>query len=232
MKYGVDIMPVLKPKDMAEKLGVTVKTLQKWDNQGILKAYRTPTNRRYYTEEQYLQYIGKSSGNEQTRKNVAYARVSTYGQKDDLSNQIAFIRQFANAREVIIDETITDIGSGLNYNRKKWNHLLDEVMQNKIAVIYITYKDRFIRFGYEWFERLCQKYGTKIVVLNNPDTSPDKEMVDDLVSIIHVFSGRLYGLRKYKKKLQQDSSLKGGEKDDTYPKGKAVSQPNNEKGSG
>lgn len=65
-------MPMLKPKDMAEKLGVTVKTLQKWDNQEILKAYRTPTNRRYYTEEQYLQYIGKPLGSKQTRKNAAY----------------------------------------------------------------------------------------------------------------------------------------------------------------
>ena len=62
IKCGVDIIPMLKPKDMAEKLGVTVKTLQKWDNQGILKAYRTPTNRRYYAEEQYLQSIGKPLG--------------------------------------------------------------------------------------------------------------------------------------------------------------------------
>lgn len=74
---------VLKPKDMAEKLGVTVLTLQRRDNKGILKAYRTPTNRRYYTEEQHLQYIGMSE-NVQDRKTVAYARVSTYGQKDDL----------------------------------------------------------------------------------------------------------------------------------------------------
>lgn len=111
-------MPMLKPKDMAEKLGATVKTLQKWDNQGILKAYRTPTNRRYYTEEQYLQYIGKPLEGKQARKNVAYTRVSTYSQKDDLADQIAFIRQFANAKGVIIDEAITDIGSGLNYNRK------------------------------------------------------------------------------------------------------------------
>lgn len=223
-------MPMLKPKDMAEKLGVTVKTLQKWDNQGILKAYRTPTNRRYYTEEQYLQYIGKPLRGKQTRKNVAYARVSTYGQKDDLADQIAFIRQFANAKGVIIDEAITDIGSGLNYNRKKWNQLFDEVMQNKVATIYITYKDRFIRFGYEWFEHLCQRHGTEIVVLNNPDTSPDKELVDDLVSIIHVFSCRLYGLRKYKKKLQGDISLKGGEKHASHAKGKVISESDNEKG--
>lgn len=75
-------------------------------------------------------------------------------------------------------------------------------MNNKIDKIYITYKDRFIRFGYDWFENLCEKYGTEIIVLNNIDTSPDKELVEDLISIIHVFSCRLYGLRKYKKKIR------------------------------
>ncbi|WP_156409573.1 IS607 family transposase, partial [Ligilactobacillus equi] len=114
-------MTMLKPKEMAERLGVTVRTLQIWDKKGTLKAYRTPTNRRYYTEEQYLNYIGQSSTTK--RKNVAYARVSTNGQKDDLKNQIDFIRQYANAKGVILDETITDIGSGLNYNRRKWNEL-------------------------------------------------------------------------------------------------------------
>lgn len=224
-------MSILKPKDMSQKIGVSVRTLQKWDKAGILKAYRTPTNRRYYTEAQYLQYIGKKNDNQSDRKVVAYARVSTYNQKDDLKNQLSFIRQFANANGVIIDEAISDIGSGLNYNRKKWNLLLDKVMQNQISTIYITYKDRFIRFGYEWFERLCNRHGTKIVVLNNPDTSPDKEMVEDLVRIIHVFSYRLYGLRKYKKKLQGDDSLKGCENNDSSSKSKTLSQPNNEEGS-
>ena len=224
-------MSILKPRDMSQKIGVSVRTLQKWDKAGILKAYRTPTNRRYYTEAQYLQYIGKKDDNQSDRKVVAYARVSTYNQKDDLKNQLSFIRQFANANGVIIDEAISDIGSGLNYNRKKWNQLLDQVMQDQISTIYITYKDRFIRFGYEWFERLCNRHGTKIVVLNSPDTSPDKEMVEDLVSIIHMFSCRLYGLRKYKKKLQGDDSLKGGENNDSSSKSKTLSQPNNEEGS-
>ncbi len=82
------------------------------------------------------------------RKVVAYARVSTNSQRDDLKNQIDFIRQYVNAKGIILDETITDVGSGLNYNRKKWNKLLEEVMNNQIDTIYITYKDRFIRFGY------------------------------------------------------------------------------------
>ena len=152
-------MAMLKPKEMAERLGVTVRTLQIWDKKGTLKAHRTPTNRRYYTEEQYLEYIGQSTSN--NRKNVAYARVSTYEQKDDLKNQIDFIRQYANAKGVILDETITDIGSGLNYNRKKWNQLLEEVMDNQVDTIFITYKDRFIRFGYDWFERLCKMHNTE-----------------------------------------------------------------------
>ena len=73
--------------------------------------------------------------------------------------------------------------------------------------IYITYKDRFVRFGYDWFEQLCLKFNTKIVILNNPDLSPQQEMVEDLVSIIHVFSCRIYGLRKYKKKIEEDEHV-------------------------
>lgn len=197
---------MLKPKDFAEKIGVTVKTLQNWDNDGTLKAQRTPTNRRYYTEEQYLDYIGQ--GKSSQRKVVAYARVSNAGQKDDLANQVEFLRNYANGKGIILDEVITDIGSGLNYKRKKWNQLLDSIMSNEIDTVYITYKDRFIRFGYDWFEKLAHKFNTQIVVLNNPDLSPTEELTEDLISIIHVFSCRIYGLRKYKKKIENDKTLK------------------------
>lgn len=202
---------MIKPKEMAKRLNVTVQTLQNWDKKGTLKAHRTPTNRRFYTEDQYAQYIGQTTNTD--RLNVAYARVSTYNQKDDLKNQLAFIRQYANAKGIILNQEITDIGSGLNYKRKKWNQLLNMVMENKINQIFITYQDRFIRFGFDWFEDLCKQHGTKIVVINNPATSPDKELVNDLISIIHVFSCRLYGLRKYKKKIKDDHSLTGDKND-------------------
>lgn len=200
-------MTMLKPKEMAERLGVTVRTLQTWDRNGKLPAHRTPTNQRYYTEEQYLDYTGQSIPT--NRQHIAYTRVSTRTQKDDLDNQVEFIKQYVNAKGIILDDIVTDIGSGLNYNRKNWNDLLDNVMANKVDTIYITYKDRFIRFGYDWFEKLCLKHNTKIVVLNNAKTSPTQELVDDIVSIIHVFSCRLYGLRKYKSTLKNDNSLKG-----------------------
>lgn len=202
-------MAIYKVGEMAKKLGVTTRTLQKWDKSGKFVAKRTPTNRRYYTEEQYLDYIGKKAKTD--RKIIAYARVSTQGQKDDLKNQIEFIQSFANAKGQILDETISDIGSGLNYKRKKWLKLLDEVDQNNIDIIYVAYKDRFIRFGYDYFKQFCEKHGTKLISLNDKQLSPNEELVEDLISIIHVFSCRLYGLRKYSKKISEDKQLKDEE---------------------
>ena len=199
-------MKIYKIHEMAEKLGVSIKTLQRWDNTGKLPARRTPSNQRYYTEDQYLDYMGFESDKLQ-RKVVAYARVSLRNQKDDLKSQIDFIRTFVNARGIILDECIEDIGSGLNYNRSKWNELLQAVMRDEVAIIYVTYKDRFVRFGFEWFENLCKQHQTEIVVLNHEETSPDKELVEDLTSIVRVFSDRLYGLRKYKKALKEDKEV-------------------------
>ena len=194
-----------KPKEFAELLGVSVKTLQRWDREGTLTANRTPTNRRYYTYKQYLEFKGITE--DDARKVVLYARVSTKNQKDDLQKQTAFLRQFCNARGMIVDQCIEEYGSSLNYNRKKWNELLDEVMEQKIKTIVITHRDRFVRFGYDWFERFCAKFNTTIVVVNNESLSPQEELVQDIVSILHVFSCRLYGLRKYKKQIEGDEGL-------------------------
>ena len=195
-----------KPKDFAELLGVSVKTLQRWDRDGILKANRTPTDRRYYTYDQYLQFKGIQTEND-IRDTVIYARVSTRNQKDDLQNQVEFLKQFCNAKGIIVNQCIEDFGSGLNYNRKKWNKLLDEVMENKIKTIVISNKDRFIRFGYDWFEKFCEKFNTKIIIVNNETLSPNEELVQDIISILHVFSCRLYGLRKYKNQIEEDEEI-------------------------
>ena len=195
-----------KPKDFAELLGVSVKTLQRWDRDGILKANRTPTDRRYYTYDQYLQFKGIQIEND-IRDTVIYARVSTRNQKDDLQNQVEFLKQFCNAKGIIVNQCVEDFGSGLNYNRKKWNRLLDEVMANKIKTIVISNKDRFIRFGYDWFEKFCEKFNTKIIIVNNETLSPNEELVQDIISILHVFSCRLYGLRKYKNQIKEDEEI-------------------------
>ena len=195
-----------KPKDFAELLGVSVKTLQRWDRDGILKANRTPTDRRYYTYDQYLQFKGIKTKNDR-RDIVIYARVSTRNQKDDLQNQVDFLKQFCNAKGMIVNQCIEDFGSGLNYNRKKWNKLLDDVMENRIKTIIITNKDRFIRFGYDWFEKFCEKFNTKIIIVKNETLSPKEELVQDMIAILHEFRCRLYGLRKYKNQIKGDEEI-------------------------
>lgn len=195
-------MDILKPKDVVKILNISMKTLQRWDNDGTLPAYRNPKNRRYYTKEQINKFLGKEINKK--RKNIAYVRVSNRGQKDDLNNQIKFVQDYMNAKGIILDEVISDIGSGLNYKRKNWNKLLDMVMNNEVDAIYISYKDRFVRFGFDWFETLCNKFNTKIIVLNNKNSSPEEELVEDLISIIHVFSCRIYDLRKYKTQIRSD----------------------------
>ena len=201
-----------KPKEFAELLNVTVKTLQRWDREKTLVANRTPTNRRYYTYDQYLQFkgIGRDAD---SRKIVIYTRVSTRNQADDLENQVDFLQNYVNAKGLIVDEVIRDYGSGLNYNRKKWNQLLGEVMENKVKIIFVSHKDRFVRFGFDWFEKFCMKFNTEIVVVKNDKLSPHEELVQDIVSILHVFSCRLYGLRKYKKQIEGDETIAKGIQD-------------------
>ena len=194
-----------KPQEFAEMIGVTVKTLQRWDTSGKLKAYRSPTDRRYYTHKQYIEYTGEA--NSKHGKTIIYTRVSTTNQKDDLKNQIEFLKQYANAKGMIVDEIFEDIGSGLNYNRKKWNKLIEDCMQGGIKTILVAHKDRFIRFGYEWFERFLKLHGVEIIVVNNEKLSPQEELVNDLISVIHVFSCKIYGLRKYKKQIKEDEEV-------------------------
>lgn len=191
-----------KPKDFAKLIGVTVKTLQRWDNDGILVAKRNPKNRRYYTQEQLMEYLNISKI---TDKIVIYSRVSTANQKQDLENQIEFLKQFANARGMVVSEVYTDIGSGLNYNRKMWNKLIKDCMDGNVKTIIISNKDRFIRFGFDWYESLLRDYGTDIIIVNNESMSPQEEMIQDLISIIDVFSCKVYGLRKYKNAILNES---------------------------
>ena len=166
---------ILKIGEAADMLGLTVHTLQVWDRNGKLKAHRSPTNQRFYYESEILNVMGTDL-KQKTRVNVAYARVSSHGQKSDLNRQVDYLKNFAQGNQIPLDQIITEIGSGLNYKRPKWNKLLEDVEDKKIANIYITYKDRFVRFGFDWFKQFCERHGTNIVTLNDVDTSPDKEI--------------------------------------------------------
>lgn len=186
------------PKEFGSLIGRTTKTLQRWDREGILKAHRSITNRRYYTHDQYLKIIGQKAHN---GKVVTYCRVSSAGQKKDLISQRNAVEAFCLAAGKAIDEKFEDIGSGLNYKRKYFLQLMEMVERGEVSEIIIAHKDRLVRFGFEWFEKFCRDHGVKILVMNAEALSPEEEMTKDLLSIIHCFSSRLYGLRKYKKKI-------------------------------
>jgi putative resolvase len=189
---------IYPPRKFGALIGRTTNTLQRWDRQGILNAHRTSTGRRYYTHDQYLAVIGQKASK---KKLVIYCRVSSAGQKNDLSSQRNAVESFCLVQGKAIDLKLEDIGSGLNYKRKNFILLMEMVERGEISEIVIAHKDRLVRFGFEWFEKFCQDHGTSILILNSESLSPQEEMTKVLLSIIHCFSSRLYGLRKYKKKI-------------------------------
>ena len=187
----------------AQYLGFKVKTLQKWDREGrLIPAYRTPTNRRVYTKSQLDDFIGRQTEDSRIRI-IAYCRVSSTSQKPDLLNQTAILREYCNNAGLSNVEFISEIGGGLNFERKKFLEIMDAVERNEVKMLIIAHKDRLVRFGFEYFERLLAKHHCELVILNNTKMSPEQEMVQDLMTIIHCFSSRLYGLRNYRKSLKE-----------------------------
>jgi len=129
------------------------------------------------------------------RSVIGYARVSSNAQKDDLERQVEYLRQRG------VQEVITDIGSGLNEKRKGFLRLLDRVLHNEVDKVVILYEDRLTRFGFDTLKKVFEAHGTTIEVLNQADAKPpQEELVEDLITIISHFSGKLYGMRSSKQK--------------------------------
>ncbi len=204
MCYNVYMSNTYSPKEFGQLVGRKVKTLQKWDREGVLKAHRSPTNRRYYTHDQYLQYRGLVA--QEHGLSIVYARVSGVAQKPDLANQIHALEVSCQQHSITVDEWMSDIGSGLNYKRKQFNRLMEMVELGQVRRIIIAHPDRLVRFGYDYFEAFCERHHTELVVMSGESLSPEQELVQDLIAIVTVFSARLHGLRSYKKVLK-DAAL-------------------------
>ena len=188
-------------RQFANLIGVSVNTLQRWDREGRLKPQRTPGNRRLYTDE-HLAFVHRAS--RLTRRITAvYARVSSQAQKPDLDNQIRVLEQFCAANGWAVDEWIKEVGGGLNFNRKHFLRILDAVIHGRVERLVVAHRDRLCRFGFEMIEHLCRTHNCHLVVMNQESLSPEQEMVQDMLAIVHCFSARLYGLRNYRKSLRQ-----------------------------
>jgi len=178
-------------KEACLLLGLHPRTIQKWDKQGKIRIVRTPGGRRRIPESE----IRRLQGEKGIRSIIGYARVSSNTQKDDLERQVKYLQEYG------VHEVITDIGSGLNENRKGFLKLLDKILHNEVYKVVILYEDRLTRFGFDTLKRVFEEHGTSIEVINQTDAQPpQQELLEDLIRIISHFSGKLYGMRSHKQK--------------------------------
>ena len=184
-------------KEACELLGVHIKTLQKWDREGKIKCVRTIGGKRRVPESEIKQILGIKD--KEQRKIIGYVRVSSNTQKDDLERQMDMIKSYARDLNWNV-EILKDIGSGLNEKRKNYKKLLKMVINREVEKVINTYSDRLTRFGFETLKEFFKSYGTEIIVINKKYRTPQEELVEDLITIISHFAGKLYGMRSHKYK--------------------------------
>ena len=137
----------------AKLINKHVRTLQRWDNDGTFKpAKYTPKGRKLYSHEQYLDFTNQNLDNLINKSNIIYCRVSSFNQKNDLTSQLKFIEQYCTNNQIHVDDVYSDIGSGLNYKRKNFIKLINEITKHKINKVIVAHKDRLVRFGFELIE--------------------------------------------------------------------------------
>lgn len=202
---------MLNSKQIRQIFNVTNQTLFNWRKSGKLPYVDIGSKGYLYKRSDVMNILGlKEEKANVKRKNVIYCRVSNTKQKEDLKTQEQTIVSYCNYNGIIPDKILLEVASGMNENREKFNELLDMVMNNEVDTVYVTYKDRLTRFGYEYFETIFKKFNTKIVVLNNVinERNFQQELTEDLISIIHHFSMKMYSnrrkqLNEIKKQLEQ-----------------------------
>jgi excisionase family DNA binding protein len=192
IEYSTESLSIGKT---ASLLGVSVVTLRRWNKLGKLNSFRTFGNHRRFHINDILDIINPSLN----KLHVAYARVSSHDQKKDLETQCKRL-------ELIIKENehkmlISDLGSGLNYNKNGLKKLINLITSQQVHTLYLTHKDRLLRFGSELIFSLCKKFGTKVVIVDAVQTTTfEQELVQDVIELMTVFSAKLYGKRSHRNK--------------------------------
>lgn len=181
----------------AAKIGVTPQTLRVWHKEGKLTpVFITDGGHRRYTYKQYLEFVGESSKHS-SKVNVGYVRVSSKKQDDDLVCQAQLMENYLISKGKPF-KIIQSIGSGINYKNPNLQELIRMVINKEVDTVYVLYKDRLVRFGFELLEFLFREFGVSIEIVNQQFESAQEELVTDLIQIVTVFSAKLNGKRKNK----------------------------------
>lgn len=195
-------------KKASEILGVHQRTLYQWENKKLIETIRTPGGKRLYNVKKYLENKEKKEitiNNSTIQKLIdnkgkyLYARVSSLGQKEDLKRQEKLLTEKYPEYKLI-----SDIGSGMNLNRKGLRYLIDKSIKGEVKEVVIVHKDRLCRFGYELIEDIINKYSNgKIIIVEETEKKEAKEeLVKDVLQIMNIFVAKINGMRKYDKKLK------------------------------
>lgn len=189
----------MKANRVLKILNVTRPTLVKYVKDGTIRTTTLPNGTYDYNDEDvYLK-----SGRTKERVSVIYSRVSTAKQKVDLENQEKTLMNWCNANGIKIAKSYKDVASGMNFDRKQFMTMLDDILEYKVDAVYITYKDRLSRISFDMFQKLFGEFGCKIVVINDTEDakSNEAEIFEEIISMLHCFAMKMYSNRR-KKKLQ------------------------------
>ena len=202
-----------KTGELAKMIGKQTRTVQSYCIKGDINSIIIPSGKRIISRDEVIKYLRSSNllYDDDNKIDLIYARVSTNEQKNrgDLDRQINYIIREIIAKNPKNLKVFSEVGSGLNDNRTELKKLLDMVMNDEVDRIFILYKDRLTRFGFNYLEQICNKFGTKIIVISEEiqEKSIQEELAEDIISIIHSFSSKLYGMRnKIKEKIDKELS--------------------------
>ena len=194
--------------EFSELSGISKSTLRRYDNENTFKpAFTSKGGHRRYTETQLFEITQKKKKNI-NKINIGYVRVSSKKQVYDLERQYDLMENYLISKGESF-KIIKSVGSGINYNNQSLNELLDLVISGKVNKVFIMYKDRLVRFGFDLLENLFKRYGVDIEIINHQNNKMEEELVTDLIQIMTVFSAKLNGKRKYnlnkfKKELENE----------------------------
>ncbi len=212
----------IESKNLRSLIGKSPSTLRRWEKEGKIKPRRSKGNQRYYTDKDLQIALNIERGGCSWRRSISnhvvesktdcgkiivYCRVSSRGQNPELQHQIVAMEEFCRGQGLAVDEWVSEIGGGLYFKRKKFLKLMRQIRLGEVETVVLAHKDRLARFAYDFIEEFASWYGCKIVIANQESLSPQREMVEDLMAIIHTFSCRLYGLRSYKKQIKKIAEI-------------------------
>ena len=185
------------PRETSEILGISIDRLRRLAENGTISTISTPGGHRRYDVQGYL-----DEQTEATLTTIGYCRVSGRGQKDELESQVRYVQSHYPEAEII-----RDFGSGIDFKRKGLISLLERLLRGDKLRVVVAHRDRLARFGGEVIQFLVEQNGGEVVVLDENVHSPEQELTEDLLEILHVFSRRLSGLRRYRAQIKEDRNL-------------------------